>query len=344
MPTVPSCPAALRGAARLIAVLLALVAAAPATALETGLFRIGTGGEKGTYFPIGTLIADALSARNDGCEDGADACGVAGLLAVAQLSNGSVSNAEAIATGTIEAGLVQADVADGAFFGRGVFTGKGRHPQLRAIANLYSETVHIVVATDAGIRSVAELRGRRVSLDELGSGTLVDARLVLDAYGLSEADLRPFYVKPQFAAERMVRGELDAFFIVAGHPTPSVAEATAGGRATLLPIDSQHGAILASRYPFLHVTEIPAETYPGVGATPTLAVGAQLVVNADLDEELVYRITAALWSARTRRMLASGHPRDAISCSTTPCVASASRCMPVPPVSTASAAWSPSVS
>ena len=297
-----------RSAAALI--LLAAQLTASTVSAQTDLFRIGTGGEKGTYFLVGSLIADALTDNRKGCTDASRSCGVPGLLAVPQLSNGSVANLEAMSAGVLEAGLVQADIAHQAFNASGEFAAKPDRSNVRAIANLYSETVHVVVASAAGIDDIAALRGRRVSLDELGSGTLVDARLILAAHGLLESDLQPFYIKPHFAAQRMSRGELDAFFIVAGHPTPSVTEAVLDGPATLLGIDAEHAALLATRHPNLYVSEIPAGTYPGVGATPTLAVGALLVVNADLDEELVYQVTAALWSERAARLLAGDHPKS----------------------------------
>jgi len=291
-------------------IMLAAPLAAPraAQSLDARILRIGTGGKDGTYFPIGRLIAQALSDGGASCAQAAG-CGVPGLLAVAQLSNGSVSNVEAINDGALEAGLAQADVAAWAFDASGIFSGKPRHPGLRAVAALYAESLQVVVRKDSDIHSIGDLRGRRVSLDEPGSGTLVDTRIVLSAYGLKEADLRSIYVKPQFAIRKLMRGELDAFFIIAGYPTRSITGVAEQYAARLLPINGAPRDSLVARYPFLSANLIPAHTYPGIGATPTVAVEALLLVSADLPADLVYRITRTLWSERTRSLLDQGHPK-----------------------------------
>ncbi len=274
----------------------------------TRLFRIGTGGAQGTYFPIGTLIARAISERDASCAKGSD-CGVPNLLAVAQESNGSVSNVEAISAGVLEAGMVQADVAHWAYTGTGVFAEKQKRADIRAIASLYRESVHLVVSRDSGMEAINDLAGRRISLDEPGSGTLVDARIVLDAYGLEEADLKPVYIKPQYAAEKLTEGALDAFFIVAGFPTESVMALASRNAATLVPIERDVATRIQNMYPFLTPSVIPADTYPGVPATRTLSVYAQLLVSASLSDELAYKITRELWSERTKQLLEKGHPK-----------------------------------
>lgn len=272
------------------------------------LFRIGTGGVQGTYFPIGNLIAASLSEGTTACE-ASTSCGIPGLLAVAQLSNGSVSNVEAISAGVLEAGLVQADVAHWAYSGTGVFSGKDRHANLRAVANLYQESVHIVVDRQSGISHIRDLKGRRVSLDEPGSGTLVDARIVLEAAGLSEKDLRPVYIKPQFAAEKLRGNGIDAFFIVAGYPTRSIAELAERGEARLVPVEQSMAKAIQKKYPLLTPSTIPANAYAGIAETETVSVSAQLLVNAALSDDLAYKITRALWSERTGNVLGKGHPK-----------------------------------
>ena len=278
------------------------------SAAEPRLLRIGTGGSQGTYFPVGSLIASALTENTTACPPDTR-CGVPRLLAVAQLSNGSVSNVEAISAGILEAGLVQADVAHWAYSGSGIFEGKRSHTGLRALASLYQENIHVVVGRDSGIRAIRDLEDRRVSLDEPGSGTLVDARIILEAFGLSEDTIRPVYIKPQFAAEKLRKNSVDAFFIVAGFPTKSVMELTTSGDAMLVPIARQTAKAIHRRYPFLAPSKIPALTYPGVPEIDTVAVAAQLLVSASLPNDLVYQITRELWTKRTRDMLVNGHPK-----------------------------------
>src|SRR5438046_7136398 len=140
-------------------------------------FRILTGGTAGTYYPIGGLIANAISnpPGSRACAEGGS-CGVPGLVATAVASNGSVANINGITSGQMESGFTQSDVAFWAYTGTGVYEGKPKVADLRLIANLYPETIHVVARKGAGIKSVADLKGKRVSLDEPGSGTLVDAR------------------------------------------------------------------------------------------------------------------------------------------------------------------------
>jgi TRAP transporter TAXI family solute receptor len=163
------------------------VTALPAQAQDITFFRIATGGTVGTYFPIGGLIAAALSnpPGSRACEDGGS-CGVPGMVATAVSSNGSVANAALIGSGGAQSGFVQSDIAYWAYTGTGIYDGLPRIDSLRVIANLFPESMHLVVRKGSGINSVCDLKGKRVSLDEPGSGTLVDARLILAAYGMTK--------------------------------------------------------------------------------------------------------------------------------------------------------------
>lgn len=288
---------------------LALTATA-AVAVDVTFLRIGTGGVAGTYYPIGALVAAIISnpPGSRPCERGGS-CGVPGLIAVAQASDGSVANVEAIQSGALETGFAQSDVAYWAYSGEGIFADSPPADKLRVIASLYPETVHLVARRGADIATVTDLAGRRVSLDEPGSGTLVVARLVLDAHGLGEDDVEAFYLKPSSAIPLLRAGELDAFIIVAGHPTPSVSELADGALVTLIPLDGPAAAAVAAANPFLSPAVIPAGVYDGVDATPTLSVGAQWLASADLDPELVYGITRSLWLDGARKVLDEGHPK-----------------------------------
>jgi len=275
---------------------------------EMRLFRIGTGGIAGTYYPIGGLIAAVISqppgART--CEEGGS-CGVPGLVAIVQSSNGSVDNVDGIADGRLESGFVQSDIAYGAYTGTGAFADREAVPGLRALASLYVESMQLVVRAESGIDTVADLRGRRVSLDSRGSGTQIDALLVLAAFGLGVEDVDALYVKPEQSIRLMAAGELDAFFIVAGYPTPSVLETTGEQGARLVPIDGPEIDALIEQYPFFSHNLIPPGLYRGVPATPTLAVLAQWLVHERLDANLAHDITAALWHPTHRSVLDTGH-------------------------------------
>lgn len=264
-------------------------------------FRIGTGGTAGTYYPVGGLIANAIS------ETGPD--GVPGLVATAVASNGSVANINAIAGGSSESGFSQSDVAYWAHTGTGLYEGKGAVEELRLLATLYPETLHIVARADSGINSVADLRGKRVSLDEPGSGTIVDARLVLAAWGLSEADIEPDYLKPGPSGEKLRDNALDAYFFVGGYPAGAIVELAATNDVTLVPVTGPEADKLLDEQRFFSKDVVPADTYKGVGATETISVAAQWVTSASQDEELVYQIVKSLYSEGTQASLAAGHAK-----------------------------------
>ena len=269
--------------------------AGPASAQQ--FFRIGTGGTAGTYYPIGGMIANAVSQPGK-------------IVATAQATSGSLGNVNGIVGGAMESGFSQSDVATWAQKGTGIFEGKPNVPGLRMIANLYPESLHIVVKKGSGFKSVADLKGKRVALDEPGSGTLINARLVLAAYGLKESDIRPEYIKPNQAGDKMKDGSLDAFFFTGGAPAGAIAElATSGSGIELLPIDGAQADSLRASSPFFAVDSIAADTYKGVGAVKTLAVGAQWVTSDKADTETVYQITKSLFSEATQKTLAAGHAK-----------------------------------
>ncbi len=281
----------------------ALVAAALISTVAMGtahaqqFFRIGTGGTAGTYYPIGGMIANNVSQPGK-------------IVVTAQASNGSLGNVNGIAGGAMESGFSQSDVATWAQTGSGIFEGKTKVAGLRMIANLYPESLHIVVKKGSGIKSVADLKGKRVALDEPGSGTLINARLVLAAYGVKESDIKPEYIKPNQAGDKMKDGALDAFFFTGGAPAGAISElASAGAGIDLLPIDGPQAEGLRKASPFFAVDSIAAETYKGVGAVKTLAVGAQWVTSDKADTDTVYQIVKALYSDATQKALAAGHAK-----------------------------------
>ena len=298
-------------AAALLGLACVTTAGTSASAQEETFFRIGTGSTGGTYFPIGGLIANVISnppgARP--CDKGGS-CGPRGLIAFAQSTAGSVANVEGIREGRLESGLVQADIAHWAYKGARIFRGKGKRVEkLRAIANLYPEQVQLIVRRDSKIKSVAALRGKRVSLGLKDSGTRVDAEIILRAHGLGARSIRPRYLNPGPAGQALRDGKLDAFFLVAGTPAAAVSELANGTPIALVPITGRRVERLLKRYPFFSAGLIPADVYNGVAAVETLNVGAQWVVAADQPDDLVYAITRALWHKNARAILDAGHPK-----------------------------------
>lgn len=260
-------------------------------------FRIGTGGTAGTYYPVGGMIANAVSQPGK-------------IIVTAQAANGSLANVTGIAGGAIESGFSQSDVASWAYTGTGAFEGKPKISDLRMIANLYPESIHLVVKKGSGIKSVADLKGKRVALDEPGSGTLINARMVLAAYGVKETDIKPEYIKPNQAGDKLKDGALDAFFFVGGAPAGAIAElASSGTGIELVALGGPQADALRAANPYFAVDTIAANTYKDTAAVQTLAVGAQWVTSAKADTETVYQITKALFNDATQKTLAAGHAK-----------------------------------
>lgn len=284
--------------------------AGTARAEDIRYFTIGTAGIGGTYFPLAGTIANSISnpPGSRGCDEGGS-CGVPGLVAVAQSSHGSVSNVSAIASGGLNSGFSQADVAYWAYSGTGTFEGQEPMRDLRVIAALYPEHVHLIASRSSGIASVKDLKGKRVSLDKTDSGTYPDAVLILEAFGIGEADITVENFKPESASEAMRAGELDALFFVGGYPARALAELAAQADVILVPIAGPEVDTMLLEHSFFTRDKIPDGAYPDVAGVPTVAVGAQWLTSLAASNDLIYAITAALWNSNTRHLLDVGHAK-----------------------------------
>lgn len=299
-------------ALRAMAVGAALIAglSSVASAQELKFFTIGTGGTAYTYYPVGGVIANAISKPPGSREcDAGGSCGVEGLIASAVSSRGSVDNVNAIISGLRNSGFAQSDVAYWAYTGTGTMEGKEPAEDLRTIAALFEEHIHLVALSDSGINTVGDLKGKRVSLDEPGSGTYVDANLILEANGLGLDDVTAEALKGGAASEALRNGKIDAFFVVAGYPTGSLVELASAADIKLVPIAGDGAAALVEKYGFFAASDIPEGAYEGVATTPTVAVGAQWFTSAKEDDDLIYEITKALWNDNSRKLLDVGHAK-----------------------------------
>lgn len=283
--------------------------ASPA-AQEAQFFRIGAAATSGTFFEIGGVIASAISkpVGSPPCEHGGN-CGVPGLVAVTQATQGSVENLRMVASGQIESGIAQSDIAGWAYTGTGVFAAGGPLKSLRAIASLFPESLQLVVHGPSAIQTLADLKGRRISLGQTGSGTLVDARIVLAAGGLTEKDMAAEYLRPAMAAANIKEGTLDGFFLIGGIPVPAIRELAVSTPIRLIPIDDDVLAKLKESSSSYRRSVIPAETYPGINVeTPSIGFNALWVVSAEASDDLIYAITKALWNEATQRLLEAHNP------------------------------------
>lgn len=298
---------------RLVLAVALLFVPALAGAQELRFFQLGTGPTGETRFPVGGLIANALSNPPGSREcDKGGSCGVPGMVAVAKSTGGSIANVEAIAGKRLDAALVHADIAYWAYHGTGIYKGKGAVSNLRGIAMLYPETLHLVARKDAKIASVKDLRGKRVSFGEADSGSLVHGRLLLEAYGMTERQVKLSMLKPGPSADSLAEGKLDAFLMVDAFPVPVISDLARRADIVVVPLVGAEIDKLLGKHPFLLRSEIAADTYQGqAAAVSSLGVGVALVTGAEQDEKLIYGVTRALWHPSTQKLLTQNSPSAA---------------------------------
>ena len=293
-----------------IAAIAGLGMALPAAAQDMKFFRIGTGSAGGTYFPIGGIIANAISnpPGSRPCEEGGN-CGVPGLVAIAQSTNASAHNVNAVQAGQMEAGLTGAATLHFAYNGTDVFEGNAK-PDLRVIANLFPEDLHLVLPKGAKLDSLADLEGKRVGIAQAGSGTQIAVELILATQGITRDNIEEAELNNTQSAERLADGQLDAYFYAAGTPVAAMIQLDNTKGMELYDWSEEELTAGNEAVPYYIKSMIPAGTYPGVDYdVDTLAVSGILVTNANQDEELIYEITKALWSDTARKLMDNGHPK-----------------------------------
>ena len=297
------------------ALLTGAAAQAPeAQAQEMKFFRIGTGGAGGTYFPIGGLIANAISnppGSGKTCEEGGS-CGVPGLIAIAQSTNASAHNVTAINSGQMEAGLTGAATLYFAYHGTGKFKGKAK-PKLRIIAKLYPEDMHLVMKKGMKLNGLGDLKGKRVGIAQAGSGTQIAVEMILGQYGVNRGNIDEAELNNSQSAERIADGHLDAYFYVAGTPVAAMIQLDNTKGMELYSFSDAEVKAAHDILPYYGQSLIPAGTYAGIDYdVNTIAVNGILVTSIDQDEQLIYDITKALWNKNTRRLLDTGHAKGKV--------------------------------
>ena len=209
--------------------------------------RFVTGGESGTYYAFGSVIAQ--HATNN-----------AGINVVGLVGNGSQANVQELVDGTADFAFCQSDVMAYAYNGTNLFESKVEG--FSTVAALYMEQVQIVT-TNASIKTVADLAGKSVSIGAPGSGVYFNAIDVLGAYGLTEDDIKPTYQSFSDSADALKNGQIDAAFIVAGAPTTAVTDLATTKDTYLVSLDSEHIAKLLETSDYYTETVIAKNVYFG---------------------------------------------------------------------------------
>ena len=269
---------------KIVSVILCLVMVLSLAACggSAGKMTMGTGGTSGTYYAFGGVLGQYIKNH-------------AGIDVTVVSTDGSKANIQGIAAGNYQLGTVQSDVMSYAWAGTRSFENDGKVDSFRVVAGLYAEAVQLVTM-DPNIKSVADLKGKAVSIGAPGSGVYFNAIDVLAAAGMTVDDIQPQYLSFGDSADGLKDGKIVAAFIVAGAPTAAISELCTTNDAYLVPIDGEIAQKLMDSSPFYTAYKIPAGTYKGqTEDVTTVTVKATLIVSADASEEMVYNLTKAIF-------------------------------------------------
>jgi len=248
-------------------------------AAEKTELTFGTGGDQGTYYGYGSVLAQYVSEKTD-------------VSVTAVTSKGSQANIEDMAAGDIQLGFVQSDVMSYAYAGTNLFEEKVEG--FSTVAALYMEQVQIVTLNPE-IKSVADLAGKTVSIGATGSGVYFNALDILGVYGLTEEDIDPVYQAFGDSVESLQDGKIDAAFIVAGAPTTAVSSIAATNDVYLVNLDEEHIASLIELSPYYSKNVIAADVYGTEEDCTTVAIGAVLIARDDISEDAIYSVVSTIF-------------------------------------------------
>ena len=242
--------------------------------------RFVTGGESGTYYAFGSVIAQ--HATNN-----------AGVNVTAAVGNGSQANVQELEDGLSDLAFCQSDVMAYAYQGTNLF--EAPIDCFSTLGSLYQEQVQIVTC-DEGIKSVADLAGKTVSVGAAGSGVYFNAIDILGAYGITLDDITPTYQSFGDSTDSLKDGKIDAAFVVAGAPTTSIVDLSTSKQAYLVALDEEHANQLIESNPYYSLATIAAGTYTGIDEDiTTVGVDAVVLVLDTVADDDVYAICADIF-------------------------------------------------
>lgn len=262
--------------------------AEPEKKAEQVFVNIGTGGTAGTYFPLGGAFAEIW---NNSIE---------GINATSQSTGASVANINLLIDKKIEVAIVQNDVAWYTESGTEMFK-DAKYEDIRGLVTLYAEPLQIVT-TDPSIKTIMDLKGKRIAVGAIGSGVEANARQIIAAAGLDfEKDIDAKFLSFAEASSGLKDKQVDVAFLTAGIPTAALQDLGAQNKITVIPVDGAIAEKLMADYKFFTKFIIPANTYNGqTEDVETLTVKAMLVVNADLSEDLAYQMVKTIYANQAR--------------------------------------------
>jgi uncharacterized protein len=251
-------------------------------AAEQKFLTIATGGSSGPYYTIGGAMAKIYKDK-------------LGYNASVQSTGASVENINLLKTKKADMAFVMSDVASFAYNGQENFKDTGAVKDLKAMAGLYLNYVQIVTLKDRNIKSVADLKGKRVGVGAPNSGVEVNARMVLAGHGLTYNDIKADYLSYAEAVEQLKNNTIDAAFVTSGLPNSTVIDLMTTKDVEIVPIKKEDVEKMAQQFPFFVPAEIPAGLYKNDQPVPTAAIRNLMLVRGDLSDDQVYKLTKAFF-------------------------------------------------
>ena len=242
---------------------------------------VGTGPTSGIYFPIGGAFATALKEW--------------GYQTSAEATNATGQNIQNILNGDAEIAIAMQDAVMQAYTGTGAYEGKDPATDLCALMRLWPNYVQLVTTADTGIKSVSDLKGKRVGVGAANSGVEINARMILNAFGLSYDDITPDYLAYGEAIDNMKNGQCDAVFVTSGLPNATVMDLGVQYDMVIVPIDGDGRDKLVSEYPYYAKSVIPAGTYNNTEDVEGVFVYNIMLVRGDLSDEMVYDMLTGIF-------------------------------------------------
>ena len=247
---------------------------------------IGTGGITGVYYPTGGAIAKMVNKKKKEY----------GIRATVESTGGSVFNVNAVMNGDLEFGIVQSDRQYQAVNGLAEWKDKGPQKDLRAVFSIHPESVTLVAAVDSGIKTIQDVKGKKINIGNPGSGQRQNSIDALEAVGINyEKDIKAESIKASEAAGLLQDGRIDAFFYTVGHPAGAIKEATSGARkVTIVSISGPGIETMLTKSSYYLKGTIPVALYPGAindQDIETFNVKATFVTSAKVPDNVVYAIT-----------------------------------------------------
>lgn len=242
---------------------------------------VATGPTSGVYYPIGGAFATALGAW--------------GYKTSAEATNATGANIQLILDGDAEIAIAMQDAVMQAYTATGAYEGSAAADSLRALMRLWPNYVQLVTTSNTGIRSVEDLRGKRVGVGAANSGVEINARMILAAYGMSYDDIQPDYLAYGEAIDNMKNGQCDAVFVTSGLPNSSVMELSVSYDMVVVPIDGEGRDKLVEEYPYYAKATIPANTYNNKEDVESVFVYNIMLVRKELSDDMVYDMLTGIF-------------------------------------------------